>query len=59
VGYWVGRAMQAIDYNDLDETPKGRIATTKMMVRNVVHLARWLRANNYPGDPETQSEKDR
>lgn len=59
VTYWVGRAMQSIDYNDLDETPKETARTTKMMVRNVVHLARWLRANNYPGDPEAEAEKDR
>lgn len=58
VTYWVGRAMQSIDYNDLDETPKETDRTTKMMVRNVVHVARWLKANNYPGDPEAQSEKD-
>ena len=58
VTYWVGRAMQSIDYNDLDETPTETDRTTKMMVRNVVHLARWLKANNYPGDPEAQPEKD-
>ena len=58
VTYWVGRAMQGIDYNDLEETPKETDRTTKMMVRNVVHVARWLKANNYPGDPEAESGKD-
>lgn len=58
VTYWVGRAMQSIDYNDLDETPKETERTTKMMVRNVVHVARWLSANNYPGDAEAESDTD-
>jgi len=58
VTYWVGRAMQAIDYNDLEETPKETDRTTKMMVRNVVHVARWLRANDYPPDPEASQDKD-
>ena len=58
VTYWVGRAMQSIDYNDLEETPKETDRTTKIMTRNVVHLARWLKANNYPGDPEAESGKD-
>ncbi len=58
VTYWVGRAMQSTDYNDLDETPQETDRTTKMMTRNTVHLARWLKANNYPGDPEAEMEKD-
>lgn len=49
VTYWVGRAMQSIDYQDLDETPKETKNATQMMVRNLVHVARWLSANNYPG----------
>ncbi len=57
--YWVGRAMQKVDYNDLDETPEETARTTKMMVRNVVHLARWLRSNNYPGETAANSGKDR
>ncbi len=56
VSYWVGRAMQTTDYNDLDETPKETARTTAMMVRNVVHLARWLKANNYPADPGTSGK---
>ena len=54
VTYWVGRAMQSVDYNDLEQTPKETERTTKMMARNIVHLARWLRANNYPGDPDSE-----
>lgn len=49
--YWTGRAMQKIDYNDLDETPKETAGATKSMARNMVHLARWLSQNNYPGEP--------
>lgn len=59
VTYWVGRAMQSIDYNDLDETPEETARTTKMMVRNVIHLARWLKSNNYPGEAEAGAGKDR
>jgi multimeric flavodoxin WrbA len=54
--YWVGRAMQKIDYNDLEETPEETDRTTKMMTRNVVHLARWLKANNYPGESHSHGK---
>jgi multimeric flavodoxin WrbA len=50
--YWVGRAMQGIDYNDLGETPKETIGATKTMTRNIAHLARVLNEHPYPGDPE-------
>ncbi len=50
--------MQSIDYNDLDETPEETDRATRMMVRNVVHVARWLKANNYPGDPEAKAGND-
>ncbi len=58
VTYWVGRAMQKTDYNDLDETPVETDQATKMMVRNVVHLARLLKESPYPGDPEVENSED-
>ncbi|MFN2389870.1 MAG: flavodoxin family protein [Actinomycetota bacterium] len=58
VTYWVGQAMQKTDYNDLDETPKETDRTTKMMARNVVHVAQLLKQNPYPGDPEAEHSKD-
>lgn len=59
VTYWVGRAMQTTDYNDLDETPKETARATAMMARNIVHVAALLKENEYPGDPEAEQEKDK
>ena len=49
VTYWVGEAMQSTDYKDLDQTPETTARTTRMSVRNAVHLARLLKAQPYPG----------
>lgn len=49
VTYWVGEAMQATDYKDLDETPQKTARATRMSVRNTVHLARLLKGAQYPG----------
>lgn len=49
VSYWVGEAMQSKDYKDHDTTPKKVNETTAMMVRNMVHLAKFLKEQNYPG----------
>lgn len=46
--YWVGEAMQGTDYKDLPQTPEKVAQTTGMMVRNCVHLARFLKGSNYP-----------
>lgn len=48
VTYWVGEAMQTVDYSDLDETPEKTAATTTMLARNATHLARLLGASPYP-----------
>lgn len=48
VTYWVGEAMQATDYQDLDETPEKTAATTSTLAANAAHLARLLRGHNYP-----------
>jgi multimeric flavodoxin WrbA len=46
--YWVGEAMQAVDYQDLDATPEKTASTTEMLSRNATHLARLLAKDPYP-----------
>ncbi|MDS0138998.1 MULTISPECIES: NAD(P)H-dependent oxidoreductase [unclassified Amycolatopsis] len=46
--YWNGEAMQGGDYQDLDETPEAVASTNATLVRNAVHLAEVLRAQQYP-----------
>ncbi|WP_193609175.1 flavodoxin family protein [Nocardioides lijunqiniae] len=46
--YWVGEAMQATDYQDLDETPEKTASTTKTTAANAAHLARLLKSEEYP-----------
>jgi multimeric flavodoxin WrbA len=49
--YWNGEAMHGTDYQDLDETPEETANTTSTMARNAAHLARLLKASNYPPPP--------
>ncbi|CAJ1586664.1 flavodoxin family protein [[Mycobacterium] wendilense] len=46
--YWNGRAMDSVDYNDLDEVPEPVAAATAAAARNAAHLARQLRSAKYP-----------
>ncbi|TLM84722.1 flavodoxin family protein [Pseudarthrobacter sp. NamE5] len=46
--YWVGEAMQTVDYKDLDELPEKVAATTAGAARNAAHLARFLKRDGYP-----------
>jgi multimeric flavodoxin WrbA len=46
--YWVGEAMQGVDYKDHDETPEKTASATKTAVANAVHLARLLKESGYP-----------
>ncbi|QIK75992.1 flavodoxin family protein [Nocardioides piscis] len=46
--YWVGEAMQGVDYQDLGEKPEKTTGTTKTLAANAAHLARLLRGANYP-----------
>lgn len=47
--YWVGEAMQGIDYRDLETTPEVVAQTTKTLATNAVHyLARLLKQDEYP-----------
>jgi multimeric flavodoxin WrbA len=46
--YWVGEAMQGVDYNDHDNTPEATAGTTKTAAANTAHLARILKRAPYP-----------
>lgn len=46
--YWVGEAMNKVDYKDLKETPEMVAKANKSLAANVAHLARILKANQYP-----------
>ena len=48
VTYWVGEAMQAVDYQDLDETPEKTAGTTEVLARHATHVARLLKGSAYP-----------
>jgi len=46
--YWVGEAMQTVDYKDLDSVPEKVAAATAGAARNAEHLARYLTSAPYP-----------
>jgi multimeric flavodoxin WrbA len=46
--YWVGQAMQSIDYKDLHPSPEETTSATRSAVANSVHLARLLQDAGYP-----------
>ena len=46
--YWVGEAMQSVDFKDLAEVPETVATTTAGLVRNAQHLAKLLRQENFP-----------
>jgi multimeric flavodoxin WrbA len=46
--YWVGEAMQPVDFKDLEQTPDNVASATKMMASNLVHVARLLEDHPYP-----------
>ena len=47
--YWVGEALGSTDYKDLKQAPKAVAQWTAMLASNTAHLARLLKAENYPG----------
>ncbi|MDS7594043.1 NAD(P)H-dependent oxidoreductase [Agrobacterium tumefaciens] len=49
VAYWVGEAMGSENFIDLAETPDAVKTMISMLVRNTVHLAEFLKNNQYPG----------
>jgi multimeric flavodoxin WrbA len=48
VTYWVGEAMQGVDYKDKDPRPEKTAATTKTLAAHTAHLARMLQSSPYP-----------
>ncbi|MFK3678449.1 flavodoxin family protein [Microbacterium sp. NPDC090218] len=46
--YWNGEAMHTTDYQDLDETPEKVASAIGTAARNAAHLARALKAQEYP-----------
>lgn len=48
--YWVGEAMQAVDYKDMTPTPEKTAATTRTLALNAAHLASLLSSSPYPAD---------
>lgn len=46
--YWTGAAMEATDYNDVDEVPDQIASATAAAARNAAHLARTLKTPSYP-----------
>lgn len=46
--YWNGRAMESVDYQDLDEVPPPVASATAAAARNAVHLPGLLRQAKYP-----------
>ena len=47
--YWVGEAMQKVDFKDLPKTPDKVLQTAAMAASNATHLATLLKANSFPG----------
>jgi multimeric flavodoxin WrbA len=50
--YWVGEAMDDVDFKDLKKTPAKVSETAAMLASNAAHLAKLLKAQTYPGVPE-------
>lgn len=51
--YWVGEAMQSVNYVDLPAVPEKVQSTLDMLAANAAHLARLLKGRPYPGLPES------
>lgn len=48
VTYWVGEAMQGVDYQDKDPKPEATAGTTRTLAVHLAHLAGLLREAPYP-----------
>jgi hypothetical protein len=51
--YWVGEAMQGIDFKDLPKPPEKIVQAAQMLAANAAHVSRVLAENKYPGVPTT------
>lgn len=47
--YWVGEAMQSVDFVDLDRVPPKVAEAAAMLASNAAHLAKALKSAPYPG----------
>jgi hypothetical protein len=56
--YWVGEAMHKTVFNELNEVPKEVRTTARLLASNAAHVARLLKAKQYPGDEQAQPEKE-
>ncbi|GAA4807825.1 flavodoxin family protein [Nocardioides caeni] len=56
--YWVGEAMQGVDYQDLDGGAEKTHDATRTAARTTAHLARLLRAHPYPSGDVGQADAD-
>jgi multimeric flavodoxin WrbA len=50
--YWVGEAMQSVDFKDLPKVPDPVDQTAAMLASNAAHLAYQLKQAPYPGVPQ-------
>ncbi|MGK3647182.1 flavodoxin family protein [Pseudarthrobacter enclensis] len=48
--YWVGEAMQTVDFKDLDQVPDAVASTNAGLARNATHLAQLLANSQYPAE---------
>lgn len=48
--YWVGEAMQTVDFKDLEQVPAPVTSTNTGLARNAVHLAQYLKTHQYPAE---------
>ena len=49
--YWVGEAMQSVDFKDLPGPPDKIAQAAKMLAANAAHISELLSANKYKGVP--------
>ncbi len=49
--YWVGEAMQSIDFKDLPEPPEKVVQSAQMLAANASHMSQLLLEHTYPGMP--------
>jgi len=52
--YWVGEAMQKVDFNDLPKVPDPVQQGAAMLASNAAHLAKLLQQQAYPGVEQTK-----
>lgn len=51
--YWVGEAMQSVDFKDLPRPPEKIVQAAQMLASNAAHISKLLAANPYKGVPNS------